>query len=233
MSQHAGAGGDASGLYEFVCLECGNKPRLPITDSGYTTVCAGCNENGNMYCIDPRHVALECPDSVCVYSRSRNHYKLSMPPHICHNCETREKANGKLCPICIEKFKMGDKLKELPCRHAFHTDCIAGWPQTCPICRREQVRRTQSTDIQYLYSPPSRSAGGSSGTPPSRSAGGSRGTPGGTRNRNNNGRDENEIDVTWTPPPNPLSWDNYLQTVFSHDSNSQLRDSRTPPTSSR
>nr|GEX10753.1 hypothetical protein [Tanacetum cinerariifolium] len=66
-------------------------------------------------------------------------------------------------------------------------------------------------------------------TPPTSS----RGTPGGTRNRNNNGRDENEIEVTWTPPPNPLSWDNYIQTVFSRDSSSQLRDSRTPPTSSR
>ncbi|GKC34143.1 E3 ubiquitin protein ligase RING1 [Tanacetum coccineum] len=74
------------------------------------------------------------------------------------------------CTICFEKFKMGDHLKKLPCKHAFHTPCIAKWfrtSNTCPNCRGELPV-----------------ADGSSG---------SRGSPGGTRNHNNNGTDDSSI----------------------------------------
>jgi len=46
------------------------------------------------------------------------------------------------CAICIEEWQMGEVSKELPCRHAFHTDCIVSWLEshgTCPICRTPLV----------------------------------------------------------------------------------------------
>ena len=44
----------------------------------------------------------------------------------------------KNCVICMEDFKNGDKITNLPCLHMFHTNCIQSWlktQNTCPICK--------------------------------------------------------------------------------------------------
>eukprot|EP00930_Biecheleria_cincta_P068798 TRINITY_DN56628_c0_g1_i1.p1 TRINITY_DN56628_c0_g1~~TRINITY_DN56628_c0_g1_i1.p1 ORF type:complete len:388 (+),score=75.46 TRINITY_DN56628_c0_g1_i1:33-1166(+) len=42
------------------------------------------------------------------------------------------------CAICRDTFVAGDCLRNLPCNHEFHADCILLWLKancTCPICR--------------------------------------------------------------------------------------------------
>eukprot|EP01083_Nonionella_stella_P059983 156886_1 len=42
------------------------------------------------------------------------------------------------CSICQEKFKIGDKVKTLPCFHFFHVEEIDRWltgSRACPVCR--------------------------------------------------------------------------------------------------
>ncbi|XP_070175834.1 E3 ubiquitin-protein ligase RLIM-like isoform X2 [Littorina saxatilis] len=44
------------------------------------------------------------------------------------------------CQICLVDFEHGDCLRDIPCRHDFHRDCIDQWLKrnaTCPICRKE------------------------------------------------------------------------------------------------
>lgn len=51
--------------------------------------------------------------------------------------EWRE-ADGARCTICLEPFGMDDKLRLIPCRHAFHTTCLDAWLRrvnSCPLCR--------------------------------------------------------------------------------------------------
>ena len=52
------------------------------------------------------------------------------------------------CSICIEDYKVNDKMVRLPCGHEFHKDCIHPWLRQqveeysvpyCPICKKEQV----------------------------------------------------------------------------------------------
>lgn len=31
------------------------------------------------------------------------------------------------CAVCKEEFKIDEELKQIPCKHCFHTDCIMPW----------------------------------------------------------------------------------------------------------
>ncbi|OLY84881.1 putative E3 ubiquitin-protein ligase RHA2B [Smittium mucronatum] len=43
------------------------------------------------------------------------------------------------CLICFEKIEVGDKVRQLPCSHRFHKECLDNWlttrSYTCPNCR--------------------------------------------------------------------------------------------------
>ncbi|ESQ38639.1 hypothetical protein EUTSA_v10028665mg [Eutrema salsugineum] len=52
------------------------------------------------------------------------------------------------CAICIEDYRIGDKLRILPCNHKFHVGCVDLWlgqrRSFCPVCKRDA--RTISID---------------------------------------------------------------------------------------
>lgn len=53
------------------------------------------------------------------------------------------------CAICREAFVAGDALKQMPCNHEFHQECIVTWLQsnnTCPICRWRCPEATEGDD---------------------------------------------------------------------------------------
>lgn len=42
------------------------------------------------------------------------------------------------CAVCLDHFKVGENLVNLPCAHRFHSKCLLPWLQTnahCPCCR--------------------------------------------------------------------------------------------------
>ncbi|KAB2048428.1 hypothetical protein ES319_A13G112700v1, partial [Gossypium barbadense] len=48
--------------------------------------------------------------------------------------------NNALCAVCKDEVNLGEKMKQLPCAHRYHGDCIIPWlgiRNTYPVCRHE------------------------------------------------------------------------------------------------
>ena len=52
-----------------------------------------------------------------------------------------ENMDNKECNICMDEYKINDKIINLDCKHFFHRRCIKHWllqeKVTCPICRKD------------------------------------------------------------------------------------------------
>lgn len=64
-------------------------------------------------------------------------------------CEiTQEQVDSKLqCSVCWEDFQFKETVRQLPCSHVYHEDCILPWLKlhgTCPVCRKSLVSEEES-----------------------------------------------------------------------------------------
>jgi DNA mismatch repair ATPase MutL len=60
--------------------------------------------------------------------------------------ENIKEYEDKSCIVCLEQYKVKDKLKILSCEHIFHENCIYQWlckeKISCPICRKD-IRKNE------------------------------------------------------------------------------------------
>eukprot|EP01017_Pseudomicrothorax_dubius_P044216 TRINITY_DN7453_c0_g1_i2.p1 TRINITY_DN7453_c0_g1~~TRINITY_DN7453_c0_g1_i2.p1 ORF type:complete len:175 (-),score=12.08 TRINITY_DN7453_c0_g1_i2:311-835(-) len=55
----------------------------------------------------------------------------------------------KECTICMNNFKEGEVIRQLPCKHIFHHCCVKPWFQkksTCPNCRYDLLDHFEARD---------------------------------------------------------------------------------------
>lgn len=42
-------------------------------------------------------------------------------------CESETQESGVECSVCKEEFKQNDLMKQMPCKHQFHSECLDPW----------------------------------------------------------------------------------------------------------
>ncbi|XP_041968001.1 E3 ubiquitin-protein ligase RNF126-like [Alosa sapidissima] len=73
--------------------------------------------------------------------------------------------SGLECPVCKEDYSAGEMVRQLPCNHLFHNDCIVPWLEqhdTCPVCRKSLSGQNTATDppgMSEMNSPPGPGSG--------------------------------------------------------------------------
>ncbi|XP_071377622.1 E3 ubiquitin-protein ligase RNF126-like isoform X1 [Centroberyx affinis] len=86
-------------------------------------------------------------------------------------------ASGLECPVCKEDYSAGENVRQLPCNHMFHNDCIVPWLEqhdTCPVCRKSLSGQNTAMNPPELsgmnFTSSSSSSSSSSSTPQSSSS---------------------------------------------------------------
>lgn len=77
--------------------------------------------------------------------------------------EIKSEEESYVCAICKDGVNVGEFVKEMPCGHGYHGDCIVPWlasRNSCPVCRFELA----TDDLEYEEEKRKKRAGGTSGS---------------------------------------------------------------------
>ena len=75
-----------------------------------------------------------------LFLKKRNQFILELNEFQYKHLKKYSEINEDKCAICLQKFKGADIIKEFPCHHIFHKNCIFKWlkkSNVCPLCKHD------------------------------------------------------------------------------------------------
>jgi hypothetical protein len=73
-----------------------------------------------------------------LFMKKRNQFILELDEFQFRHLKKYSALKEDKCPICLQKYKGTDIIKEFPCKHIFHKNCIFKWlkeSNVCPLCK--------------------------------------------------------------------------------------------------
>ena len=73
-----------------------------------------------------------------LYNKKRNRFILELDEFQYKHVKKYSTIKEEKCAICLQKYKGVDIIKEFPCKHIFHKNCILKWIKNsniCPLCK--------------------------------------------------------------------------------------------------
>jgi len=68
------------------------------------------------------------------------------------------------CAVCKDEFKLGESVRQLPCKHIYHSHCLLPWLKlhsTCPMCRYQLPAGDSNDNINSNLRPNQQEEAGS------------------------------------------------------------------------
>ena len=79
-------------------------------------------------------------DETGLFMKKRNQYILELNEFQYKHIKKYSAIKEDKCPICLQKYKGSDIIKEFTCKHIFHKNCIFKWlkkSNKCPLCKHD------------------------------------------------------------------------------------------------
>lgn len=104
----------------------------------------GSNSQDTWEEVDPDELSYEellaLGEVVGTESRGLSANTIASLPSSNYRAQSTQEAEADSCVICRLDYEDGDALTTLPCKHAYHTECINNWlkiNKACPVCSTE------------------------------------------------------------------------------------------------
>lgn len=91
----------------------------------------------------------ESENEAALFYKKRDKFILELDEFQYKHISKFSALNEEKCAICLVKYKGTDIIKEFPCKHIFHKDCIMKWlkkSNCCPLCKHDFTK--EITNIQ-------------------------------------------------------------------------------------
>ena len=86
-----------------------------------------------------------------LFIKKRNQYILELDEFQYKHLKKYSALREDKCPICLQKYKGVDIIKEFPCKHIFHKNCIFKWlnkSNKCPLCKYDITNDVNNANIK-------------------------------------------------------------------------------------
>ena len=90
-------------------------------------------------------------DEEDLFLKKRNQFILELDEFQFKHLKKYSALKEDKCAICLVKYKGADIIKEFPCKHIFHKNCIFKWlkkSNVCPLCKYDITNDVNKVNLR-------------------------------------------------------------------------------------